>query len=76
MATITKNAQGELVVPNNPTIPFIEGDGTGPDIWRAAQHVFDGAVAKAYGGERTIEWKEVLAGAPASETDVVVCADV
>jgi len=62
MATITKNEQGELVVPNNPTIPFIEGDGTGPDIWRAAQHVFDGAVAKAYGGERSIEWKEVLAG--------------
>ena len=62
MATITINEKGELVVPNNPTIPFIEGDGTGPDIWRAAKHVFDGAVAKAYGGERKIEWKEVLAG--------------
>jgi isocitrate dehydrogenase len=65
MATITKNEQGELVVPDNPTIPFIEGDGTGPDIWHSAQYVFDGAVAKAYGGKRKIEWKEVLAGGKA-----------
>ena len=43
-------------------IPFIEGDGTGPDIWRASVRVFDAAVAKAYGGKRTVEWKEVLAG--------------
>jgi isocitrate dehydrogenase len=51
-----------LVVPDHPIIPFIEGDGTGPDIWRASQRVFDGAVAKAYGGKRRIEWLEVLAG--------------
>ena len=51
-----------LVVGNNPIIPFIEGDGTGPDIWRATQTVVDAAVQKAYGGTRKIEWKEVLAG--------------
>ena len=53
---------GKLVVPDHPIIPFIEGDGTGPDIWRAAQRVFDAAVAKAYGGRRQIAWLEVLAG--------------
>ncbi|MEK4284412.1 MULTISPECIES: NADP-dependent isocitrate dehydrogenase [Ureibacillus] len=53
---------GKLVVPNNPVIPFIEGDGTGPDIWAAAQRVFDAAVEKAYNGERKIQWLEVLAG--------------
>src|SRR5215831_5608256 len=53
---------GKLQVPDTPIIPFIEGDGTGPDIWRAAQRVFDGAVEKAYGGKRRIAWKEVLAG--------------
>ncbi len=53
---------GKLFVPNNPVIPFIEGDGTGPDIWRASQAVVDAAVAKAYGGKRKIEWMEVLAG--------------
>ncbi len=53
---------GTLVVPNDPIIPFIEGDGTGPDIWRASVRVFDAAVKKAYKGERKIEWKEVLAG--------------
>ncbi len=53
---------GRLEVPNQPIIPFIEGDGTGPDIWRAAQHVFDGAVQKAYGAARRIVWFEVLAG--------------
>lgn len=53
---------GSLQVPDQPIIPFIEGDGTGPDIWRASQHVFDAAVAKAYGGERAIAWHEVLAG--------------
>lgn len=52
----------KLVVPDNPVIPFIEGDGIGPDIWKASQLVFDAAVEKAYGGERKIEWKEVLAG--------------
>jgi isocitrate dehydrogenase len=53
---------GHLEVPARPIIPFIEGDGTGPDIWRASQLVFDGAVAKAYGGKRRIAWVEVLAG--------------
>ena len=53
---------GKLIVPENPVIPFIIGDGTGPDIWRAAQAVFDAAVAKAYGGKRKIEWFEVYAG--------------
>ncbi|MDP9349420.1 MAG: NADP-dependent isocitrate dehydrogenase [Gemmatimonadota bacterium] len=53
---------GELQVPNHPVIPFIEGDGTGPDIWAASQPVFDAAVEKAYGGERRIHWMEVLAG--------------
>jgi isocitrate dehydrogenase len=53
---------GKLNVPDNPTLPFIEGDGTGPDIWRASVRVFDAAVAKAYGGKRKIEWKEVFAG--------------
>jgi len=51
-----------LNVPNNPIIPFIEGDGIGPDIWAASQRVLDAAVEKAYGGTRKIEWKEVLAG--------------
>ncbi|MFN3839762.1 MAG: NADP-dependent isocitrate dehydrogenase [Cyclobacteriaceae bacterium] len=53
---------GKLNVPDNPVIPFIEGDGTGPDIWAASQRVFDTAVQKAYGGKRKINWKEVLAG--------------
>jgi len=55
-------SNGALQVPAHPVIPFIEGDGTGPDIWRASQHVFDSAVKKAYGGKRRIEWFEVLAG--------------
>jgi isocitrate dehydrogenase len=53
---------GNLIVPDHPVIPFIEGDGTGPDIWRASQRVFDAAVERAYGGRRRIEWKQVLAG--------------
>jgi len=53
---------GKLKVPNNPIIPFIEGDGTGPDIWRASQRVFDAAVEKAYGGDKKIVWFEVHAG--------------
>ncbi|MGF6846661.1 isocitrate dehydrogenase [Chitinophaga sp. W3I9] len=53
---------GLLQVPAHPIIPFIEGDGIGPDIWRASVRVFDAAVEKAYGGDRKIEWKEVLAG--------------
>jgi isocitrate dehydrogenase len=53
---------GKLTVPDRPIVPFIEGDGTGPDIWRASVRVFDAAVAKTYGGRRAIEWLEVLAG--------------
>ena len=59
---ITMGSNGKLVVPNNPTIPYIEGDGIGPDIWAASVRVFDAAIAKAYKGEKKIEWKEVLAG--------------
>ncbi|MBI4548976.1 MAG: isocitrate dehydrogenase (NADP(+)) [Ignavibacteriae bacterium] len=58
---ITISSQ-RLNVPDHPIIPFIEGDGTGPDIWRASQRVFDAAVQKAYGGERSIAWMEVFAG--------------
>src|SRR5712692_4101619 len=53
---------GVLRVPDQPVIPYVEGDGTGRDIWRASQRVFDAAVQKAYGGRRRIAWKEVLAG--------------
>jgi isocitrate dehydrogenase len=53
---------GKLNVPNNPVIPFVRGDGTGHDIWESSVRVLDAAVEKAYGGERKIEWKEVLAG--------------
>src|ERR1700710_2313785 len=53
---------GKYTVPDNPIIPFIEGDGTGRDIWKASQRVFDAAVAKAYGGKRSVEWDEVVAG--------------
>ncbi len=60
-AKITKPG-GKLLVPDNPIIPFIEGDGTGPDIWRASVRVFDAAVEKAYGGRRKIFWMEVYAG--------------
>ena len=55
-------SNGNLHVPNDPIIPFIEGDGIGPDIWAAAVRVFDAAVEKAYNGERKIHWKEVLTG--------------
>jgi isocitrate dehydrogenase len=58
---ITRSAEG-LDVPDEPIVPFIEGDGTGPDIWAASQRVFDAAVDKAYGGQRRIAWTEVLAG--------------
>ena len=53
---------GKLNVPDRPIIPFIEGDGTGPDIWRASVRVFDAAVEKAYGGKKKIAWMEVFAG--------------
>lgn len=59
---ITMGIDGQLHVPNHPIIPFIEGDGIGPDIWKASVRVFDAAVQKAYEGSRKIEWKEVLAG--------------
>src|SRR3977135_2204384 len=55
-------SNGKLAVPHNPIVPFIEGDGTGPDIWRASVRVMDAAVAKAYGGKRRIHWMEVYAG--------------
>jgi isocitrate dehydrogenase len=58
---------GQLQVPSKPIIPFIEGDGTGPDIWRASQNVFDGAVERAYGNKRRIAWLEVLAGEKAKD---------
>jgi isocitrate dehydrogenase len=64
--TITM-VNGKLQVPDHPVIPFIEGDGTGPDIWRASQVVFDGAVRKAYGGKRTVHWFEVFAGEKARD---------
>ncbi len=63
---ITKK-DGRLVVPDDPIVPFIEGDGTGPDIWRASVRVFDAAVAKAYGGTKKIAWFEVPAGEKAKE---------
>jgi len=62
MAELITKTDTSIVVPDNPIIPFIEGDGIGPDIWAAAQNVLDTAVEKAYGGKRKIEWVEVLAG--------------
>jgi len=62
MSTPISRSNGRLVVPDDPIIPFIEGDGTGPDIWRASVRVFDAAIEKAYGGKRRVEWLEVLAG--------------
>jgi isocitrate dehydrogenase len=59
---ITMGAEGKLHVPDQPIIPFIEGDGTGPDIWRASVRVLDAAVAKAYGGKRKLVWMEAFAG--------------
>jgi len=60
-------SNGKLTVPDQPIIPFIEGDGTGPDIWRASVRVLDAAVAKAYGGKRKIHWMEVYAGQKAND---------
>jgi len=64
---ITLNENGTLNVPDYPIIPFIEGDGTGPDIWAAASRVFDAAVEKSFGGKKQIVWKEVLAGQKAKD---------
>src|SRR3954471_16754631 len=60
-------ANGKLNVPANPVIPFIRGDGTGPDIWAASEKVLDAAVEKAYGSERKISWFEVFAGQSAKD---------
>ena len=68
MAEKIKMAGGGLVVPDNPVIPYIEGDGTGPDIWNASRYVLDAAVERAYGSKRRIVWKEVLAGQKAFDS--------
>src|SRR5258705_11283326 len=60
--TAIVHRNGRLTVPDDPIVPFIEGDGTGPDIWRASVRVLDAAVEKAYLGQRRIAWHEVLAG--------------
>src|SRR3954469_12971295 len=81
--TAISRQSGRLNVPDNPIIPFIEGDGTGPDIWRASVRVLDAAVAKAYGGKKKIVWMEVLAGEKAfnatgnwlPEETVAACRD-
>ncbi|HEU5480377.1 MAG TPA: isocitrate/isopropylmalate family dehydrogenase, partial [Candidatus Tumulicola sp.] len=65
---ITMGPNHRLVVPNNPIVPFIEGDGTGRDIWRASVRVIDAAVEKAYGGKKKIAWYEVYAGEKAFNT--------
>jgi len=62
MGTPISRNHAQLVVPDDPIIPFIEGDGTGRDIWRASVRVFDAAVQNAYGGRRRVAWLEVLAG--------------
>ena len=62
MADIISMGSDGLNVPDEPIIPFIEGDGIGPDIWKASVRVFDASVEKAYGGAKRITWKEVLAG--------------
>src|ERR671926_506897 len=62
MSTAISRRNGQLVVPDNPIIPFIEGEGTGPDIWRASVRVLDAAVEKAYGGRKKIAWMEVFTG--------------
>ncbi len=64
---ITINQDGSINIPDNPIIPFIEGDGIGPDIWAASQKVLDAAIEKCYGGAKKIEWLEVLAGEKAKD---------
>ena len=64
---ITLNSDGQLNVPNNPIIPFIEGDGIGPDIWKSSVRVLDAAVEKAYNGKKKISWMEIYAGDKANE---------
>src|SRR3954463_13839823 len=65
--TAISRKAGRLIVPDDAIIPYIEGDGTGPDIWRASVRVFDAAVAKAFGGKKKIVWFEVPAGEKAKE---------
>ena len=64
---IAVRADGRLEVPDRPIIPFIEGDGTGPDIWRASVRVLDAAVSKEFGGKKKIAWAEVYAGGKSKE---------
>jgi isocitrate dehydrogenase len=59
---VIEYANGQFRIPDQPIVPFIEGDGTGRDIWKASQRLFDAAVAKAYGGKRKIAWLEIFAG--------------
>src|ERR1019366_308456 len=66
--SITMGPSGRIVAPDNPILPFVEGDGTGRDIWKASVRVLDAAVAKAYGGKKKIAWYEVLAGEKANQT--------
>src|SRR5919108_5413207 len=65
--TAIARKQGRLIVPDDPIVPYIEGDGTGPDIWRASVRVFDAAVKRAFGGSRRLVWFEVPAGGKAFE---------
>ncbi|MBN2365975.1 MAG: NADP-dependent isocitrate dehydrogenase, partial [Calditrichaeota bacterium] len=65
--TTIKLQDNELVIPDRPIIPFIEGDGIGPDIWKASQNVFDAAVEKAYGSRKKIAWMEIFAGEKAKK---------
>ena len=62
MKNIITISNGVLHVPDNPVIPFIEGDGIGPDVWNASQKVLDSAIEKSYAGKRAINWLEVFAG--------------
>ncbi|NOQ97635.1 MAG: NADP-dependent isocitrate dehydrogenase, partial [Calditrichae bacterium] len=62
-----REENGKLIIPDNPYIPFIEGDGIGPDIWRASQSVFNAAVEIAYGGAKKISWVEIFAGEKANK---------
>ena len=71
--TAITRRDAKLHVPDDPIIPFIEGDGTGPDIWRASVRVLDAAVEKAYGGKRKIAWMEVYAGEKASSSSTTGC---
>jgi len=64
---------GKLNVPDNPILPFIRGDGTGPDIWAASQRVFDAAIQKAYGGRRKVAWFESWQAKPLNRNSIIGC---